>query len=88
MNFQVWYSSLANKEINEESCDKRRNFLFNFKIDFLHIPKGEEGINILNNKLSSYTKPVFTNGHSIPKYNPSIVENIKDKSFLFSTKCY
>mgnify|MGYP007000193325 len=27
--------------------------------------------------------PVFTNGHSIPKYNSSIVENIKDKSFFY-----
>ena len=38
---------------------------------------------LLNNKLKSYTNPVFTNGHSIPKYNPSIVENIKDKSFFY-----
>ena len=49
----------------------------------MHIPKGEEGVSLLNNKLSSYTNPVFTNGHSIPKYNPSIVENIKDKSFFY-----
>ena len=72
---------LINEEINEEIKEKK--LPFNFKIDFLHIPKGEEGVGLLNNKLKSYTNPVFTNGHSIPKYNPSIVENIKDKSFFY-----
>ncbi len=72
---------LINEEINEEIKEKK--LPFNFKIDFLHIPKGEDGVGLLNNKLTSYTNPVFTNGHSIPKYNPSIVENIKDKSFFY-----
>ncbi|MDA9743596.1 hypothetical protein N9U90_03005 [Candidatus Pelagibacter sp.] len=72
---------LINEEINEEIKEKK--LPINFKIDFLHIPKGEEGVSLLNNKLISYTNPVFTNGHSIPKYNPSIVENIKDKSFFY-----
>ena len=72
---------LINEEINEEIKEKK--LPINFKIDFLHIPKGEEGVGLLNNKLTSYTNPVFTNGHSIPKYNPSIVENIKDKSFFY-----
>ncbi len=72
---------LINEEINEEIKEKK--LPINFKIDFLHIPKGEEGIDVLNKKLTNYTNPVFTNGHSIPKYNPSIVENIKDKSFFY-----
>lgn len=72
---------LINEEINEEIKEKK--LPINFKIDFLHIPKGEEGVSLLNNKLTSYTNPVFTNGHSIPKYNPSIVENIKDQSFFY-----
>ena len=72
---------LLNEEINEEIKEKK--LPINFKIDFMHIPKGEEGVDLLNNKLISYTNPVFTNGHSIPKYNPSIVENIKDKSFFY-----
>ncbi len=72
---------LINEEINEEIKEKK--LPINFKIDFLHIPKGEDGVNLLNNKLTSYTNPIFTNGHSIPKYNPSIIENIKDKSFFY-----
>ena len=72
---------LINEEINDEIKEKK--LPINFKIDFLHIPKGEEGVSLLNNKLKSYTNPVFTNGHSIPKYNPSIIENIKDKSFFY-----
>ena len=72
---------LLNDEINQEIKEKK--LPINLKIDFLHIPKGEEGVALLNNKLVSYTNPVFTNGHSIPKYNPLIVENIKDKSFFY-----
>ena len=72
---------LLNEEINQEIKEKK--LPINFKIDFLHIPKGEEGVGLLNNKLTGYTNPVFTNSHSIPKYNPSIVENIKDKSFFY-----
>jgi hypothetical protein len=75
---------LINEEINEEIKEKK--LPINFKIDFLHIPKGEEGVGLLNNKLTSYTNPVFTNGHSIPKYNPSIIENIKIKVFFIFLK--
>ena len=76
-NFLNRSCELLNEEINKEIKEKK--FPINFKIDFLHIPKGEEGVGLLNNKLTSYTNPVFTNGHSIPKYNPSIVENIKGR---------
>ena len=72
---------LINEEINEEIKEKK--LPINFKIDFLHIPKGEEGVNQLNDKLKNYTNPIFTNGHSIPKYNPLIIDSIKDKSFFY-----
>ena len=75
---------LLNDEINEEI--KERKLPFNFKIDFLHIPKGEEGVNQLSSRLKNYTSPIFTNGHSIPKYNPSIIDSIKDKSFFIFLK--
>jgi hypothetical protein len=75
---------LINEEINRRNKEKK--LPINFKIDFLHIPKGEEGVSLLNNKLTSYTNPIFTNGHSIPKYNPSIVENIKIKVFFIFLK--
>ena len=72
---------IINEEINEEIKEKK--LPLNFKIDFLHIAKGDEGVSQLNNKLKSYSNTVFTNGHSIPKYNPLIIENIKDKSFFY-----
>jgi len=72
---------LINEEINEEIKEKK--LPINFKIDFFHIPKGEEGVNQLNDKLKNYTNPIFTNGHSIPKYNPLIIDSIKDKSFFY-----
>ena len=42
---------LINEEINEEIKEKK--LPINFKIDFLHIPKGEEGVNQLNDKLKT-----------------------------------
>ena len=72
---------LINEEINEEIKEKK--LPINFKIDFLHIPKGEEGVNQLNDKLKNYRNHIFTNGHSIPKYNPLIIDSIKDKSFFY-----
>ena len=39
---------LLNEEINQEIKEKK--LPINFKIDFLHIPKGEEGVSLLFNK--------------------------------------
>ena len=72
---------IINEEINEEIKEKK--LPFNFKIDFLHIAKGEEGVDQLNNKFQNYGNTFFTNGHSIPKFNPLIIDNIKDKSFFY-----
>ena len=43
---------LINEEIDEEIKEKK--LPINFNIDFLHIPKGEEGVGLLNNKLKNY----------------------------------
>ena len=80
-NFLSKSCELINDEINEEI--KQKKLPFTFSIDFLHIPKGDEGVKQLNDKLKSLNEPFFTNGHSINKYNPSIIENIKDKKFFF-----
>ncbi len=80
-NFLSKSCELISDEINEEI--KQKKLPFTFSIDFLHIPKGEEGVKQLNDKLKSLNEPFFTNGHSINKYNPSIIENIKDKKFFF-----
>ena len=48
---------LLNEEINEEIKEKK--LPINFKIDFLHIPKGEEGVGLLNNKLTSLLKKII-----------------------------
>ncbi len=72
---------LLNEEINEEI--KRKKLPFNFVIDFLHVQRGEDGLNQLSNKFNEINDPFFTNGHSINKYNPSIIDKIKDKSFFY-----
>ena len=71
---------LLNEEINEEI--KRKKLPFNFGIDFLHVQRGEDGLNQLSNKFNEINDPIFTNGHSINKYNPLIIDKIKDKSFF------
>ena len=80
-NFLSKSCEVINEEINEEIREKKLPFTFN--IDFLHIPKGEEGVKQLNDKLGSYSEPFFTNGHSIPKYNSLIIDHIKDKNFFY-----
>ena len=47
---------LINEEINDEIKEKKLSI--NFKIDFLHIPKGEEGVSLLNNKLKFHLKKI------------------------------
>ena len=75
---------LLKEEINEEI--KRKKLPFNFDIDFLHIQRGEDGLNQLSNKFYEINDPFFTNGHSINKYNPSIIDKIKDKNFFIFHK--
>jgi len=72
---------ILNQEINDEI--KVKNLPFNFNIDFLHVERGDEGIKTLNDKISSIDDIIFTNGHSINKYNTSIIEALKSKKFFY-----
>lgn len=99
MNFNslVWYSSLAIRDeknsyvanflkrsceiINEEIKEKKLPFTFN--VDFQHVAKGEEGVQSLLAKFKSINDTVFTNGHSINKYNPLIINELKKRKFFF-----
>ncbi len=80
-NFLNQSCQLINEEINNEI--KLKKLPFNFNVDFLHIQKGEDGLKQLSSKFDELKDPFFTNGHSINKYNPSIIEKIKDKSFFY-----
>ena len=72
---------IINEEIKEEI--KEKNLPFTFNIDFTHVLKGEEGIETLKKKLRSIGDIVFTNGHSINKYNSSILDELKKRKFFF-----
>ena len=72
---------ILNQEINDEI--KEKNLPFNFNIDFLHVDRGEEGIVVLKNKLSPINDIIFTNGHSINKYNVNIIDVLKNKNFFY-----
>lgn len=69
------------QEIHDEI--KEKNLPFNFNIDFLHVDRGEEGVEVLKNKLSSIHDIIFTNGHSINKYNVNIIDVLKNKNFFY-----
>ena len=72
---------ILNQEIHDEI--KEKNLPFNFNIDFLHVDRGEEGVEVLKNKLSPIHDIIFTNGHSINKYNANIIDVLKNKNFFY-----
>ena len=80
-NFLKRSCEIINEEINEEI--KEKNLPFTFNIDFSHVVKGEEGVQSLLEKFKSINDIVFTNGHSINKYNPSIINELKKRKFFF-----
>ena len=80
-NFLKRSCEIINEEINKEI--KEKNLPFTFNIDFSHVVKGEEGVQNLLEKFKSINDIVFTNGHSINKYNPSIINELKKRKFFF-----
>ncbi|MDC0416568.1 hypothetical protein OAM12_04850 [Candidatus Pelagibacter sp.] len=80
-NFLKRSCEIINEEINEEIKEKKLPFTFN--VDFSHVAKGEEGVQSLLEKFKSINDTVFTNGHSINKYNPSIINELKKRKFFF-----
>ena len=80
-NFLKRSCEIINEEINEEI--KEKNLPFTFSVDFSHIAKGEEGVQSLLEKFKSINDTVFTNGHSINKYNPLIINELKKRKFFF-----
>ena len=80
-NFLKKSCEIINEEINKEI--KEKNLPFTFNIDFSHVVKGEEGVQSLLEKFKSINDIVFTNGHSINKYNPSIINELKKRKFFF-----
>jgi hypothetical protein len=81
VNFLKRSCEIINEEINKEI--KEKNLPFTFNIDFSHVVKGEEGVQSLLEKFKSINDIVFTNGHSINKYNPSIINELKKRKFFF-----
>ena len=80
-NFLKRSCEIINEEINEEIKEKKLPFTFN--VDFSHVAKGEEGVQSLLEKFKSINDTVFTNGHSINKYNPLIINELKKRKFFF-----
>ncbi len=94
----VWYSKLhLSPEDNnfisnflEQGCKiisdeikEKSNGRYNINIDYLNVNKGEEGLKQLFSKLDSYNGVLFTNGHSIAKYNKNIINQISGKKVLY-----
>jgi hypothetical protein len=80
-NFLKRSCEIINEEINDEI--KEKNLPFTFNVNFAHVAKGEEGVRSLVEKFKSISDTVFTNGHSINKYNPSIINELKKRKFFF-----
>jgi hypothetical protein len=77
-NFLNKASKSLEYEINQKSGDK-----YQLDIDFLHLKKGEEGLEPLFKKIESYDGFFITNSHVVVKHNQTILERIKDKDFFY-----
>ena len=77
-NFLKRASKVIEDEINEKSGDK-----YQLDIDFLHLKKGEEGLESLFKKIESYDGFFVTNSHVVVNHNKTILERIKDKDFFY-----
>lgn len=77
-NFLNASCKILEQEINEKSAD-----LYQLDIDFLHLEKGEEGLVPLINKIKSYDGFFVTHGHTISKYNKTILNQIEEKNYFY-----
>ncbi len=77
-NFLREGCKIIEKDINENSEEK-----YQIEIDFLHVEKGEKGVNEIIKKLNSYNKFFFSHAHTISKYNKEILNKINQKDFLY-----
>ena len=67
-NFLREGSKIIEEDINKNSQEK-----YKIEIDFLHVEKGDKGVNEIIKKLNSYDKLFFSNAHTIGKYNKEIL---------------
>ena len=97
-NVLVWYSNLAMsvednnfvsnflqqscKIIKEEINHTNQN-RYEFNLEYLHIDKGEQGLQQLFTKLDTYEDYFFTNAHSIKKHNTKILEHLSNRNFFY-----
>ena len=77
-NFLKSGSKIIEQEINENSNDK-----YQIEIDFLHIEKGEKGLEQLFKKIDTYEGLFFTHGHTIGKYDKTILEHLNKNEFFY-----
>ncbi len=77
-NFLREGCKIIEKDINNNSKER-----YQIEIEFLHIEKGEKGVNEIIKKLNSYNKFFFSHAHTISKYNKEILNKINQKDFLY-----
>ena len=76
-NFLEQGSKIIEEEINQSSHER-----YELSVDYLHVDKGEEGLQQLFKKMDTYEGLFFTHAHVIGKYNKTIIEHLQDKEFF------
>ena len=76
-NFLEQGSKIIEEEINQSSQER-----YELSVDYLHVDKGEEGLQQLFKKMDTYEGLFFTHAHVIGKYNKTIIEHLQDKEFF------
>lgn len=76
-NFLERGSKIIEEEINQSSQER-----YELSVEYLHVDKGEEGIQKLFKKMDTYEGLFFTHAHTIGRYNKTIIEHLQDKEFF------
>lgn len=76
-NFLEQGSKIIEEEINQSSQGR-----YELSVEYLHVDKGEEGLQQLFKKMDTYEGLFFTHAHTIGRFNKTIIEHLQDKEFF------
>ena len=70
-------------KIIEEEINQSSQGRYELSVEYLHVDKGEEGLQKLFKKMDTYEGLFFTHAHTIGRFNKTIIEHLQDKEFFY-----
>ena len=71
-------SKIIEEEINQSSQGR-----YELSVEYLHVDKGEEGLQKLFKKMDTYEGLFFMESHTTLKLNKTILEHLQDRDFFY-----